>query len=223
MKYDEDKVDELTLALLYLVTHNREKGFGARAWKQFDWETLNRLHEKGLISNPVDKTKSFVMTEKGFLKSKALFEKHFVNDRRHDKSPIESKTVCEKQVKIRHKRECEQPDREDRILFEVVVDAYDDTERAMGWYYYLKDKLQMPFAARCNAKRSTSPLEIGKKIQVVSMAKEDECMSEVFVLVKYSKTTLAVPLAQLDCLSNHEETIEAVADWHYWVARGYEY
>lgn len=29
MKCDEDKVDELTLALLYLVAHGREEGCGA--------------------------------------------------------------------------------------------------------------------------------------------------------------------------------------------------
>lgn len=79
MKYDEDKVDELTLALLYLVSHDREEGCGARAWKGFDWDTLNRLHEKGLISNPIGKAKSVGMTEEGFLKSKDLFEKHFLN------------------------------------------------------------------------------------------------------------------------------------------------
>ncbi|KAF0155811.1 MAG: hypothetical protein FD159_1988 [Syntrophaceae bacterium] len=223
MKYDEDKVDELTLAILYLVSHGREEGCGARAWKGFDWDTLNRLHNKGLISNPIGKTKSVGMTEEGFLKSKDLFEKHFVNDQRRDKSPIEPKTACAKQVKTRHKREREQPDREDRILYEIVVDAYNDTERAMGWYYYLKDKMQMPFTARCRISHSISPLKTGQEVQVMGMAKESECMSEVFVLVKYGKTTLAVPLAQMDCLSEHEETIEAVADWHYWVARGYEY
>jgi len=79
MKYDEDKVDELTLALLYLVSHDREEGYGARAWKGFDGDTLNRLHEKGLISNPIGKAKSVGMTEEGFLKSKELFEKHFMN------------------------------------------------------------------------------------------------------------------------------------------------
>jgi hypothetical protein len=30
MNYDEDKVDEYTLALLYLVVHQRYEGFGAR-------------------------------------------------------------------------------------------------------------------------------------------------------------------------------------------------
>lgn len=80
MNYDEDKIDEFTLALLYLVAHERHVGMGARAWKGFDWETLNRLHDKGYISNPVGKTKSVGMTEEGFLKAKELFERHFVKE-----------------------------------------------------------------------------------------------------------------------------------------------
>ena len=79
MEYDEEKVDEYTLALLYLVTHNREEGFGARAWKGFDWDTMNRLYEKGFISNPVGKAKSVGMSEKGFKRAEELFRKHFVN------------------------------------------------------------------------------------------------------------------------------------------------
>lgn len=79
MEYDEEKVDEYTFALLYLVTHNREEGFGARAWKGFDWDTMNRLHEKGFILNPVGKAKSVGMSEKGFNKAEELFGKHFVN------------------------------------------------------------------------------------------------------------------------------------------------
>jgi hypothetical protein len=52
MEYDKDKVDELTLALLYLVMHD-ESEEGTRAWKGFDWDTMNRLYEKGFIGNPV--------------------------------------------------------------------------------------------------------------------------------------------------------------------------
>ena len=77
MDFDEDKIDEYTLALLYLVTHERHEGLGARAWKGFDWDTLNRLHEKGYISNPIGKAKSVGMSEEGFLKAKELFERHF--------------------------------------------------------------------------------------------------------------------------------------------------
>ena len=80
MNYDEDEVDEFTFALLFLVAHEREEGLGARAWKGFDWETLNRLHDKGYISNPVSKAKSITMTEEGFLKSKELFERYFTKE-----------------------------------------------------------------------------------------------------------------------------------------------
>jgi len=78
MDYDEDMVNELTLALLYLVTWDRKEGYGARAWKGFDWHTMDRLFEKGLISDPKRKSKSVIMYEEGFEKAEALFKKHFV-------------------------------------------------------------------------------------------------------------------------------------------------
>ena len=77
MDYDTDKIDEYTLALFYLVTHDRQEGFGARAWKGFDWETMNRLHGKGYITNPAGRAKSVGLTEEAFLKAKQLFERHF--------------------------------------------------------------------------------------------------------------------------------------------------
>jgi len=64
---------------LYLVTHDRHEGCGARAWKGFEWGTMNRLHEKDLISNPISKAKSVAMSEEGFKKAEELFKKHFVN------------------------------------------------------------------------------------------------------------------------------------------------
>ena len=76
MEYDKDKVDEVTLALLYLVMHDESEN-GARAWKGFDWDTINRLHEKGFIGNPVSKAKSVIVTQEGCRRAKDLFEKHF--------------------------------------------------------------------------------------------------------------------------------------------------
>ena len=52
MDYDKDKIDEITLALLYLVAWERQEGSGSRAWKGFDWE-------------------------ESYKKSKELFQKHF--------------------------------------------------------------------------------------------------------------------------------------------------
>jgi hypothetical protein len=117
----------------------------------------------------------------------------------------------------------EQPDREHRIVEEVIVDAYDSGERAMSWYYYLEGRLLMPFAASCIVKRQSSPLKVGERVNIVGMASEDECMSEVLVVVTRSKAKLAVPLGQLRCDSGDEQTCQAVEDWHYWLARGYAF
>jgi hypothetical protein len=108
--------------------------------------------------------------------------------------------------------------REHRIAMEAVVDAYNEGERALGWYYYLEGKLKFPFKARCKAKRAVSPLGVGEELEVLGMAPEDECESEIFVWVLYSDNHLAVPLAQLESLSKKRETQEAVGDciigWH---------
>jgi Domain of unknown function (DUF6429) len=72
MDYDKDKVDEMVLALLYLTLHD-----GYRAWKGHDWEAMNRLHEKGMIEDPVNKNKSVGLTEEGLRRSRELFIKHF--------------------------------------------------------------------------------------------------------------------------------------------------
>ena len=72
MKLDNDKIDDAVLALLLLGMHD-----GARAWKGFDWEAMNRLHEKGFISDPRGKTKSIVFTEEGLKQAERLLEKLF--------------------------------------------------------------------------------------------------------------------------------------------------
>ena len=76
MDIDTDKIDQTVLALLYLTLHD-----GCRAWKGFDWDTMNRLYEKGFISNPVGKAKSVMLTDEGLEESKQLFLKLFVKQK----------------------------------------------------------------------------------------------------------------------------------------------
>ncbi len=75
MNYDKDKVDDMTLALLNLVMYDEK--IGTRAWKGFDWGTMDRLHEKGFISDPKSKAKSVVVTEEGVKRSEELFKEFF--------------------------------------------------------------------------------------------------------------------------------------------------
>jgi hypothetical protein len=75
MEYDTDKVDMMVLALLSLTMF--PDGGGWRAWKGHDWDALDRLHQKGYISDPKSKAKSVVMTEQGATRARELFERHF--------------------------------------------------------------------------------------------------------------------------------------------------
>lgn len=115
------------------------------------------------------------------------------------------------------------PEREDRITMEIVVDAYDEQERAMSWYYYLEERLQFPFSARCVAKRAISPLRVKDEVDVIGMPGEDECEREMFVTIRWEKDGLAVPLSQLRPIDADSETTQAVEDWHYWVKKGYQF
>ena len=72
-KIDTAAIEEAVLALFYLTVHDHN-----RAWKSFDWDTLRRLHERGLIDDPVNKAKSIVLTEEGLGESKRLFKKYFM-------------------------------------------------------------------------------------------------------------------------------------------------
>ena len=78
--YDEQKVDEVVLALLHLNAF--EQAGVVRAWKGFDWDALNRLHEQGMIGDPKSKAKSVVFTDEGARRARQLFERHFVIDER---------------------------------------------------------------------------------------------------------------------------------------------
>lgn len=81
MEYDNDKVDEVVLALLFLTSFKEGKHDPVRAWKGHDWDALNRLHEKGYISDPKSKAKSVVLSEEGQRLSEKLFEKYFASDK----------------------------------------------------------------------------------------------------------------------------------------------
>jgi hypothetical protein len=114
--------------------------------------------------------------------------------------------------------------REQRISMEIVADAYDEAERAMGWYSHLGDKLHFPFLTRCVMEWAISPLRVGDEVEVVGMAPEDECRHEIFVEMPWEyQRTLAVPLSQLKVVHGDEKTAQAVEDWHYWGAMGYEF
>ncbi len=60
-------------------------------------------------------------------------------------------------------------------------------------------------------------------VQVVGIAPEEECQSEMFVEVEWEGDVLAVPLIQLEAPDADAETQQAIADWHDCVNQGYKF
>ena len=75
MEYDTTKLDEVVLALLHLNAHS-DHGT-TRAWKGFDWDTIDRLHIQGFISDPKSKAKSVILMEEGARTAEELFRRYF--------------------------------------------------------------------------------------------------------------------------------------------------
>jgi hypothetical protein len=72
MELDTAKIDDAVLALLYLGLHD-----GARAWKGFDWDAMDRLHRAWLISQPRGTAKSVVFTEVGLERAERVLDELF--------------------------------------------------------------------------------------------------------------------------------------------------
>jgi hypothetical protein len=70
--YDRDKVDDALMALNF-----HSDRYETRAWKSFDWDAMDRLYEKGFISDPKSKAKSVAMTDEGLARADELVEKFF--------------------------------------------------------------------------------------------------------------------------------------------------
>ncbi|MFZ5518790.1 MAG: calcium-binding protein [Candidatus Zhuqueibacterota bacterium] len=113
--------------------------------------------------------------------------------------------------------------REYRIMWGITVDAYDEAECAMGWYYYLDSKLHVPFHARCVTEKKYSPLAFGEIVRVIGLAKERDCLQEICVEVQSTFRKIKAPLSQLRAIDADDVTNEAIEDWHYWVNRGYQF
>jgi hypothetical protein len=117
--------------------------------------------------------------------------------------------------------------REQRIKTEIIADAEEKEDRAMAWYDYLDDTLNFPFMGKWTKKgrKTSSPQE--KQVEVLGMAPDDECEKDMFVEVVYpdgkDEDVFTARLSEIEAIDTDDETKEALADWQYWLARGYKF
>ena len=80
--------------------------------------------------------------------------------------------------------------------------------------------------AECIREHRTSPLKMGERVTVIGMLDDEDAadsLGEMQVEIEWQGRTLGVPVAQLRGVGVNEETAEAIADWHYWVAQGRQF
>ena len=70
-----EEIDQAVLALLHLNSFQMHGQ--VRSWKTFDWDAMDRLHERGLIGDPQSKAKSVVLTEEGRRAAEQSFRRKF--------------------------------------------------------------------------------------------------------------------------------------------------
>ena len=63
-----------------IFERGRDPMMGVRTWKSFDWDAMERLHRKGLISDPVSKARSVMLTDTGLRRAEAAFRRLFEAD-----------------------------------------------------------------------------------------------------------------------------------------------
>jgi len=96
-----EKVDEVTRALLGLNSFKDK--WEVTAWKSHSWDALDRLHQKGYISDPRSKAKCVVLTGGGkegprTFRQAFCFEDEVVAGRLPSGGPITPKSPLQPQI-----------------------------------------------------------------------------------------------------------------------------
>jgi hypothetical protein len=115
------------------------------------------------------------------------------------------------------------PTREHRIIYEIVVDCYNEFEVASAWYAYMEDKLEFPFQAKCVVRNGSGALDFGEQVTVTGLPDQEECEDGLKVLIEYLEDEIDVLIEEIECIAGSDETKTAIDDWRYGIAHGYGY
>ena len=112
--------------------------------------------------------------------------------------------------------------REERIHNEIIVDAYGPEEQALAagittW------RTKSSFPSRLGVSGPRWSLRSARENRSKSAAwrREIAAPRHVGVHSLARPQDVAVPLSQLTAIDADESTVEAIGDWHYWLAQGY--
>lgn len=104
----------------------------------------------------------------------------------------------------------------DKIYNEIIVDAYDEYEQSMGWYYFFEETLEFPFTATAHLKKRDGATE-SKRVKITGIvSKEEDFRSDDFNLeMEQGQYLRPVAYSALSDIKASEETLEAFQIWEY--------
>ena len=105
---------------------------------------------------------------------------------------------------------------------EITVDANDDDEVYMGWYYFMSESLEFPFKAVATIKKRNGTTE-ERTVEIVEDATDGDrfkCQA-YYVNVDYEGVLMKLEIADLKPINASEETLKAMTVWKYWKDKGY--
>ena len=108
------------------------------------------------------------------------------------------------------------PAREHRILYEVIVDCYDD-EELMGWYYYMAEGLEFPIDVTVRFTLKNGKTE-AKPAQIVHIDPKSERGNPIRLGITEpgSERMQYISPEELASADTTPENLEILNDWLYW-------
>lgn len=107
--------------------------------------------------------------------------------------------------------------RDKRIAEQILADTYSEEEAISAWRCHLEDTIKYPFIAVCVKKMTISPLKKGEIVKVLGIAPEEECATDVFMIIEWQGHKLGAPLAQLKPIKSSQKIKQAIEDWRYYM------
>ncbi len=106
---------------------------------------------------------------------------------------------------------------EHRINYEIIVDAYDDHEVAMGWYIHMNDNLEFPMQAKVKLRLRGVKTE-EKAVQIVEIDPKSETSLTLRLGMTKGKSDRVQYISPEDivCIQTTEGNLEILNDWLYW-------
>ena len=108
----------------------------------------------------------------------------------------------------------EDEEREHRILYDIVVDAYDEYEQNMGWYYYFEENLNfpIPIIAKLRNRKGFEKTHV----EIVSITSEGNAPIRLGICESNSDRIISIKLEDVISANTTDENLQILNDWLYW-------